>query len=78
VAKDHPRGDVVRAAEEGSWIYPFSASKISVTNAARFFLPRIARAVRRSACSPDRNTVRVSLTFLPEALIGLVGHSLPR
>jgi hypothetical protein len=65
-----PRGDIVGAAQEGSWIHPFSASKISVTNAARFFLWRIARAVSFSACSRLRKTVKLSLTFLPEAPVG--------
>jgi hypothetical protein len=46
-----PGSDIVGAAEEGSWIHPFSTSKISVTSAARFFFARIARAVSLSGCS---------------------------
>jgi hypothetical protein len=65
-----PRGNIVRTGEEGSRIHPFSASKISVTNAARFFFARIARAVNRSACSRLRKTVKLSLTFFPEAPVG--------
>jgi hypothetical protein len=64
------RGVGVGAGEARRRALGRELSRISVTNAARFFLARIARAVSLSTCSRLRKTVKLSLTFFPEAPVG--------